>query len=86
MLGPAIATAFIATFYGVSSANLFFLPIAGKLKNRSSSQILVHEVTLEGILSVQAGDNPRIVEEKLHAFLAPNLRKTAKDQQGDAEE
>ena len=73
-LGASIATAFIATFYGVSSANLFFLPIAGKLKNRSSRQLLFHEVTLEGILSVQAGDNPRIVEEKLQAFLAPKNR------------
>lgn len=73
-LGSSIATAFIATFYGVSSANIFFLPIAAKLKNRSARQILFHEVTLEGILSVQAGDNPRIVEEKLLAFLAPKNR------------
>lgn len=74
-LGPAIATAFIATLYGVASANVLFLPLAGKLKNRSANEILVYEVTLEGILSVQSGDNPRIVEEKLKAFLAPELRK-----------
>lgn len=74
-LGPAIAVAFIATLYGVSSANLFFLPISSKLKNRNEQQMLLHEVTLEGILSVQAGDNPRIVEEKLKAFLAPKQRK-----------
>jgi len=78
-LGPAIATAFIATLYGVASANVFFLPIAAKLKNRSSYQILIHEVTLEGILSVQAGDNPRIVEEKLTAFLSPENRQQMKD-------
>lgn len=77
-LGPAIATAFIATLYGVGSANVLFLPLAGKLKNRSANEILVYEVALEGILSVQSGDNPRIVEEKLKAFLAPNLRGIAK--------
>ncbi len=74
-LGPAIATAFLATLYGIFSANILFLPIAGKLKNRSAHQVLIYEVTLEGILSVQAGDNPRIVEEKLEAFLAPKQRK-----------
>ncbi|MDR3563797.1 MAG: flagellar motor protein [Negativicutes bacterium] len=79
-LGPAIATAFLATLYGIFSANIFFPPIAGKLKNRSSHQVLVYEVTLEGILSVQAGDNPRIVEEKLEAFLPPVKRQSAKSQ------
>ncbi len=78
-LGPAIATAFLATLYGIFSANIFFLPLAGKLKNRSAHQVLVYEVTLEGILSVQAGDNPRIVEEKLEAFLAPTKRKQPRD-------
>lgn len=82
-LGPAIATAFIATLYGIFSANIFFLPIAGKLKNRSSQQVLIYEVTLEGILSVQAGDNPRIVEEKLEAFLAPQKRKNLRAQQAE---
>jgi len=77
-LGPAIATAFIATLYGVASANVVFLPLAAKLKNRSSNEILVYEVALEGILSVQSGDNPRIVEEKLKAFLAPKLRSSTK--------
>jgi chemotaxis protein MotA len=76
-LGPAIATAFIATLYGVGSANVIFLPLAGKLKNRSAQEILVYEVALEGILSVQSGDNPRIVEEKLKAFLSPDLRAKA---------
>jgi chemotaxis protein MotA len=82
-LGPAIAVAFLATFYGIFSANIFFLPIAGKLKNRSSHQVLVYEVALEGILSVQAGDNPRIVEEKLEAFLPPQKRQKASAQQDE---
>jgi chemotaxis protein MotA len=74
-MGPAIAAAFIATLMGVSTANLIYLPIAGKLKSRSKHEILAREVMMEGILAIQAGDNPRIVEEKLKAFLAPALRK-----------
>ena len=73
-MGPSIASAFIATLLGVSSANLIFLPIAGKLKNRSAGEVLVREIMMEGILSIQAGDNPRVVEEKLKAFLAPAQR------------
>lgn len=75
-MGPLIAGAFIATLYGVSSANLIFLPIGNKLKARSAEESLVREIMLEGILSIQAGDNPRLVEEKLKAFLAPKLRET----------
>jgi chemotaxis protein MotA len=73
-MGPLIAGAFIATLYGVSSANLIFLPIGNKLKARSAEEVLMREVMLEGILAIQAGDNPRLVEEKLKAFLAPKLR------------
>ncbi|MCS6776795.1 MAG: flagellar motor protein [Chloroherpetonaceae bacterium] len=73
-MGPLIASAFVATLYGVSSANLIFLPIANKLRARSAEEVLAREVMLEGILAIQAGDNPRLVEEKLKAFLAPPLR------------
>ena len=73
-MGPLIAGAFIATLYGVSSANLIFLPIGNKLRARSSDEVLVREVMIEGILAIQAGDKPRIVEDKLKAFLAPKLR------------
>jgi chemotaxis protein MotA len=69
-LGPGMATALITTFYGIIFANLFFIPITGKLKMRSEEEILMKEVMIEGILSIQAGENPRIVEEKLKAFLA----------------
>lgn len=75
-MGPLIAGAFIATLYGVSSANLIFLPIGNKLKARSAEEVLIREAMVEGILAIQAGDNPRIVEEKLKAFLAPRLRAT----------
>lgn len=70
----AIAVAFLATLYGISFANLIFIPIANKLKMKSREEILLREVMIEGILSIQAGDNPRIVEEKLKAFLPPILR------------
>jgi chemotaxis protein MotA len=67
----AIAVAFIATFYGISFANLIFLPLSFKLKAKSAEEVLIREVMIEGILSISAGDNPRIVEEKLKAFLSP---------------
>lgn len=73
-LGPAIAVAFLATFYGISTANLFWLPLANKLKERSREEMLLKEITLEGILSIQAGENPRIVREKLEVFLPPKLQ------------
>jgi chemotaxis protein MotA len=73
-LGSGMALALITTFYGSLLANLIFLPIAKKLKVRSSQEILTKEVMIEGILSIQAGENPRIVEEKMKAFLAPKTR------------
>ena len=72
----AIAVAFIATFYGISFANLIFLPIGNKLKAKTADEVLIREVMIEGILSISAGDNPRIVEEKLKAFLSPKEQET----------
>ncbi|MBW2058908.1 MAG: MotA/TolQ/ExbB proton channel family protein [Deltaproteobacteria bacterium] len=76
-IGPAMAVALITTFYGAIMANLLFLPISGKLKTRSEEELFVKELMLEGVMAVTKGDNPRIVEQKLHAFLAPRLRKSA---------
>jgi chemotaxis protein MotA len=73
-LGAKVALAFLATLYGVVSANAFFLPIGNKLAEASHEEQLMREIMIEGILSIQAGDNPRIVKEKLAAFLPPNLR------------
>lgn len=73
-MGPAIAAAFIATLYGVSTANLLYLPIGNKLKRCSEEETLERRIVLEGIISIQAGDNPRILEEKLLSFLPPGLR------------
>lgn len=69
-LGSGMAVALITTLYGAILANLVFIPLAGKLKVRSEEEVLMKEVMIEGILSIQAGENPRIVEEKLNAFLS----------------
>jgi len=73
-LGPAISTAFIATFYGVASANLYYLPIGNKLKKITHEEVHSRTMIIEGIVSIQAGDNPRVVEEKLKTFLDPAER------------
>ncbi len=68
-LGPGIAVAFVATVYGVGSANLLFLPIANKLKRRLSIEKERKTMITEGVLAIQEGLNPRVLEEKLKAFL-----------------
>jgi chemotaxis protein MotA len=73
-LGHSIAVAFIATLYGVASANLLWLPIGNKLKNNSMVENRARELAIEGILAVQAGENPRIVRDKLESFLPPKER------------
>lgn len=73
-VGPNMSVALITTFYGSLFANLIFLPIANKLKIRSKEEILVKELIVEGLLSIQAGENPRIIEEKLKTFLSPEQR------------
>jgi len=75
-IGPSMAVALITTFYGAVLSNLIFLPLAGKLKERTKSEVLIREMIIEGILAIQSGDNPRIVEQKLMTFLPPKLRKT----------
>jgi chemotaxis protein MotA len=73
-LGSGIATAFVATVYGVGSANLLFLPIASKLELRHRHEMIIKEMTLEGIVAVSTGENPRLIEEKLTAFLTENQK------------
>lgn len=69
LLGTGIATAFVATLYGVGFANLILLPIAGNLKQRTREKILLKEVVLQGVLSILMQENPIIIEEKLIAYL-----------------
>ena len=73
-IGAGMAVALLTTLYGALMANVIFLPAAGKLKVRTANELLVKEVVIEGILSIQSGDNPRIVEQKLKAFVSPALR------------
>ncbi len=81
-IGPAMAVALITTFYGAVLSNLVFLPLAGKLKERTKEEVKVREMILEGILAIQSGDNPRLVEQKLKTFLPPKLREQS---EGSAE-
>lgn len=69
LLGAGIATAFVSTLYGVGSANLILLPIAGNLKQKTREKILLKEVMLQGILSIVMQESPTIIEEKLVAYL-----------------
>jgi chemotaxis protein MotA len=73
-LGPSISAAFIATLMGVGAANVIFLPIANRLKAISAEEIELRMMTVEGILSIQAGDNPRLVSEKLVSYVPPAER------------
>ena len=74
-LAPAIAAAFIATLYGVSFANVMWLPFGTKIKVKSGKEMLMMEMIMEGVLSIQAGENPRIISEKLATFLPADMRK-----------
>ena len=76
-IGPSMAVALITTFYGSVLANLIFIPLAKKLKFKSGEEILEKQIILEGLLSIQAGENPRIIDEKLKAFLPPSQRQVA---------
>ena len=73
-LGAGMATALVATFYGSALANMICLPIAGKLEIRSKQEAVAKQLVIEGIGAIQAGLNPRLVEEKLKTFLEPKLR------------
>jgi chemotaxis protein MotA len=76
-IGAPMAVALLTTFYGTILANVVFLPIAGKLKTRSKSEVLLKQMVLEGIISIQAGDSYRVVDQKLKAFIAPKMRSLA---------
>ena len=75
-IGPAMAVALITTFYGAILAHLLFIPISTKLETRTEEEVLTMEVAIEGVISLYRGENPRLIQEKLHAFIAPKQRKT----------
>jgi chemotaxis protein MotA len=68
-LGSGIAVAFVATIYGVGSANLVFLPIAGKLRALIDAEVLYRELVLDGLLGIAGGENPKLIEARLQGFL-----------------
>ncbi|TET41402.1 MAG: motility protein A, partial [Elusimicrobia bacterium] len=74
-IAGGMAVALLTTFYGAVAGYLLFLPVAGKLKRRSEDEIFIKEVIIRGVLSLQAGEIPSVMEAKLKAYLAPQLRK-----------
>ena len=73
-----MSVALITTIYGSALANIIFLPLAQKLKVKSKSEVLVKELMIEGLLAIQAGENPRIIEEKLKTFITTEMRNSLK--------
>ncbi len=73
-IGPSMAIALLTTFYGALIANLIALPMAAKLKSRSKDEVMLHEIIMTGIQSLVAGENPRVMEQKLLGFLPPKER------------
>ncbi len=81
-IGPNMSTALITTFYGSVLANWICSPVATKLKGKNAEEMMVKEIEIEGLLSIQAGENPRVIEEKLKSFLAPSDRTITNDELG----
>jgi len=73
-IGPGMAVALLTTLYGALVANLVCLPLADKLARRSGDELLLKEIVIRGVMSIQSGDNPRVVEQKLKTFLSPTMR------------
>ena len=82
-IGPQMAVALLTTLYGSLIANWMCIPISYKLKANDAIEVVMREITIEGLLSIQAGENPRVIEEKLKSFLAPEAR-AAFAEQGDS--
>ena len=81
-IGPAMSVALITTLYGSILANWICTPVANKLKAYNAQEIMLKEIMIEGLLSIQAGENPRVIEEKLKSFLAPAERMNAGEEEG----
>ena len=73
-IGAGMAVAFLTTLYGALIANALALPIADRLEKRSAEEVLYKTIIIKGVMSIQSGDNPRVVEQKLRTFLPPSLR------------
>jgi len=77
-IGSGMAVALITTFYGAFTANLVFLPLAGKLRNRSDQEVVYKQMIIEGVLAIQLGEHPKNIKTRLLNFVPPNLRKEEK--------
>lgn len=84
-IGPSMSIALITTLYGSILANYICTPTASKLKANNANELMVKEIMIEGLLSIQAGENPRVIEEKLKSFLAPADRAAASSDEGGDE-
>jgi chemotaxis protein MotA len=74
MIGAGMAAALLTTMYGAIMANLMFLPAADKLASRASEEVLIKTIIIQGVMSIQSGDNPRVVQQKLMTYLPPAQR------------
>lgn len=83
-IGPGMAVALLTTFYGVLLANLIFNPVAGKLAILSEMEVSLKEAIIDSVLSLQAGVNPRILQEKLKAYLSPQERELLEEERHSA--
>lgn len=84
-IGPGMSLALVTTFFGAFLANLFYIPLAGKLELRTKEESLAKQLIVEGILAIQHGENPKIVEQRLLSFLSPTIRKRFSTQTAAAE-
>lgn len=84
-IGPQMAIALVTTFYGSVLCNWIATPVATKLKANNALEIMMKNVMVEGLLSIQAGENPRVIEEKLKSFLAPKVRAEMSSGEGGEE-
>ena len=75
-IGPSMAVALLTTFYGALMANAVFIPLAGKLRARSEEEVLNYQIIVTGVRNMVAGENPRIIEQKLLAFMPPGRRES----------
>lgn len=81
MIGPGMAVALLTTMYGALIANAFAGPLADRLSRRSAEEVLLKTIIIKGVMSIQSGDNPRVVEQKLRTFLPPGERKAEEEQE-----
>ena len=84
-IGPNMAVALLTTLYGSLIANWLCSPFSNKLKANNTLEITLRTITIEGLLSIQAGENPRVIEEKLKSFLAPSARNDVSEDAGGEE-